>query len=223
MCQHSVVRAEGSTRSFGHGPPLAVLVLAFSLVAGCGSAGSTKPAARPVDRIYTYLRGVVTRAGIGDPDLKPAISAGCTAYADDLRTRGGDSATFDQYIADLFDTNAGGLDQARVDRAVTDACTSFHGDVARFVDDLSSSLGLTLDQLQGYVATACAGFEQRRRVNTTDPYAPEAFDPLVASVFAKSDLDRTAMGKLVDAVCGDAPQPGPTVPASSPTTPTLPR
>src|SRR5207247_9875847 len=119
---------------------------------------------------------------------------------DDLRQRGRDSGSFDQYIADLFNIGEpDGLDQARVDRAVTQACDSFDGDVRGFVDDLSTSLGIGVDELRRYMASACADFAQRRRANATDPYAPEPFDPLVGSVFAKGGLDRTDLGALVDA------------------------
>ncbi len=184
------------------------LAVAVSLAAGCGDKNLTESATNPAKGIYGYLRGLVTRAGVGDPDLAAVVTAACEAYADGLRA--GDTSTFNQYIADLFNTaEQGGLDQDRVDRAVTDACGSFSGDVRRFVDDLSASLGIGLDDLRGYIASACADFAQRRSTNATDPYAPEPFDPLVSSVFAKGDLDRTDLGALVDAACRDFPAPTP--------------
>ena len=219
-CEHPGVRRERVAASFDRGTGVVALVLAVLVAAACGSTTSTKAGAKPGNHIYTYLRDIVTRAAVGDPDLAPVVSAACRAYADDLRTRGGDSATFDEYVADLFDTGAGGLDQGRVDRAVTDACASFDGDVPGFVGDLSASLGIGLGELRGYIATACAGFEQRRRANAADPNAPEPFDPLVSDVFAKGRLDRTDLTALVDAACSEFPETASPAPGvGKPTTP----
>jgi hypothetical protein len=200
------VRRQLVRRSFRQRSQVFALAFAVSLAPGCGDKSVTQSATNPVEGIYGYVRGVVSRAGVGEPDLAAVVSAACEAYADDLRQRGGDSATFDQYIANLFNIGEpDGLDQARVDRAVTQACDSFDGDVRGFVDDLSTSLGISVDELRGLVRSACADFAQRRRTNATDPYAPEPFDPLVSSVFAKGGLDRTDLGALVDAACRDVP------------------
>jgi hypothetical protein len=202
------VRRQLVRRSFRQRSQVVALALAVSFALGCGDKNLTESATNPAEGIYGYLRDIVSRAGVGDPDLAAVVSAACAAYADGLRA--GDTSTFNEYIADLFNTaEQGGLDQGRVDRAVTEACGSFDGDVRGFVDDLSASLGIGLDELRGYVASACADFGQRRRTNATDPNAPEPFDPLVSSVFAKGGLDRTNLEALVDAACRDFPAPTP--------------
>jgi hypothetical protein len=177
---------------------------------GCGNESVVRSATNPAEGIYAYLRDLVADVGMGNRDMVAVVSAACDAYADGYRRRqdGGDSFTFDQYIASLFEAN-GRLDQARVDRAVTDACDSFEGDVRRFVEDLSGSLDIDLDELRNYLAIACAGFEQRVQANADDPYAPEVFDPVVSDVAAKGGLDRSDLSALVNSTCQGLPPPNP--------------
>jgi hypothetical protein len=190
--------------------PLLALALTALLASGCGNESVTGSATNPAEGIYGYVRDLIAGAGVGDPDLAAIVSASCETYAEGVQRP--DSFTFDKYVGDLFNTHEGGLDQTRVDRAVADACNSFEGDVRRFVEDLSNSLDIDLDELRNYVAIACEGFEQRGRANADDPYAPEVFDPVVSDVLASGGLDRSDLSALVDRACQAVPPPDTDVP-----------
>lgn len=186
-------------------------MLATLLAVGCGDGTKvvSGSGSSPVEGIYGFIRGIVSDFSVTDADMAAIVVSGCAAYAEGVDQE--DSFTFNGYVEDLLATSEGGRNEAVVDGAIAGACASFEGDVHRFVDDLSGSLALGLDELQALMATACAAFEEHRP-SPDETGAPETYDPVVTSVLAAGGMQRSELDDLVTAACKDLPEPTTTEP-----------
>ena len=127
------------------------------------------------------------------------VVAGCDAWIP--ADRRGDSDSFNEWIYALFGWGGSGVTTEEIDAAVQSACQAHRHNAVLFLTAVLDDLDLTLDELMGFVGTACDGYRNGRRLNIDDPYAPGPIGEKVAAVLAQADINRSRAQNLVDDYC----------------------
>jgi hypothetical protein len=154
--------------------------------------------------VATVVLEPFLEAGGAEEQAALALAAGCMLIEPENPY---DRGSFNQEFTGLlggsggdFTGNGVARDRDDVTHALFAACRDHGTDPDAFLDAVTGALRLSAEDLQQAIDDACTRFSSWRERNEDDPYAPESFDRVPASVTAVLGDDLTPES-LVEAYC----------------------